>query len=101
MQQSNLLGELLGKRRDRAIAIILRAKEVECDRHLPPPASAKLRKVVLDQLNEVTDFALDLLRSYAEAAEAPGHQVAINELFLQRLVEIHEAVVLRGTDAGV
>lgn len=78
--------ELLNKRRDRVIAIILGVKERECDEYLPPEVSAKLRKVVLDQVNELCDLASDLLRSEPEAT-------VVNEIFLQKLEEIHEAVV--------
>lgn len=84
MQQ--LLGDILAKRRDRAIAIVLGVKERECDKHLPPEARQKLRKVVLDQFNDVHDLAMDLVRSLDNG------DVVVNELFLERLDAIYDVV---------
>ena len=70
----------LGKRRDRAIATLLSFKERECDQYLPPDVSAKLRKEILDQINELVDMAFDLLGS------------DVNQLYLDRLDEILERV---------
>lgn len=77
--QQQLLSDILAKRRDRAIAIILGVKERECDRHLDGPASAKLRKVVLDQLNDYHDLCADLIRSL------DSDEVVLNEIFVERL----------------
>ena len=57
--------EILKKRRDRAIAIILNAKERDIDPLLRqssggPDASRSFRKVILDQLNEFCELALDI-----------------------------------------
>ncbi len=82
-------GELLAKRRDRVIAIVLGVKERECDQHLPPEVQAKLRKVVLDQMNEFCELALDLLRSESGSG-------IVNEHFLEKLDAIHAAVVGNG-----
>ncbi len=84
MQQ--LLGDILAKRRDRAIAIVLGVKERECDRHLPPEARQKLRKVVLDQFNDLHDIAMDLVRSLDNG------DVVVNEMYLERLDAIYDAV---------
>lgn len=75
---------LLKRRRDRAIATVLSFKEREVDIHLPPEVAQKLRKEILDQINDVCDLALDLLSP---------EDVIWNELFMQRLDEIHDAVV--------
>lgn len=87
MQQ--VLVDILAKRRDRAIAIVLGVKERECDKFLPQPAQTKLRKVVLDQMNDLHEIALDLIRSLDSNSEA-----VINELWLQKIDEIHDAVVV-------
>lgn len=87
---SVVMTDLLAKRRDRAIAIILGIKEREIDPHLPPAARAKLRKVILDQLNEFYDLTLDLV------ATLDRDDVVINDLYLTKLTEIHEAVVIQG-----
>lgn len=80
--QQQLLSDILAKRRDRAIAIILGVKERECDDHLPNFASAKLRKVVLDQLNDYHDLCADLIRSL------DTDDVVLNETYLERLDQI-------------
>lgn len=85
-----LIGDLLAKRRDRAIAIILRVKETECDRDLTVHASQKLRKVVLDQVNEFYDLVLDVMRSLDNG------EVVLNEDYMAKLDAIHDAVVVRG-----
>lgn len=89
MQQ--VLVDILAKRRDRAIAIVLGVKERECDRFLPPQAQTKLRKVVLDQLNDLHELAMDLIRSLDSNTDA-----VINEVWLQKIDEIHDAVVSDG-----
>lgn len=60
--------EILKKRRDRAIAIILSIKEREIDPLLQQVeggqrASKALRKVVLDQVNDFFEMALDVAMS--------------------------------------
>lgn len=78
--------ELLGRRRDRAIAIILRMKETECDPHLNSAAKAKMRKVILDQLNAYHDVAVDIINSTCD------DDVVLNDLYLKKIDEIHERV---------
>lgn len=60
--------EILRKRRDRTIAIILGLKEREVDPLLTQMpggsrASGLLRKVILDQINDFYDMALDVASS--------------------------------------
>lgn len=83
---NQMITEVLGKRRDRAIAIVLGLKERECDKHLPPETRHKLRKVVLDQFNDLYDFAVDLLESLDQGG------VQINELYLEKLDQLHDDV---------
>lgn len=73
--------DALQRRRDRAIAIVLGIKEREVDSYLPPQVSAKLRKVILDQFNDFYEVARDL---------APDS--VTNDLYLQKLEEVHEDV---------
>lgn len=82
-----VLKEFLDRRKDRAIAIILGVKERECDQYLTPEARTKLRKVVLDQLNEFYDVVVDIGNSL-DSGEA-----ILNEDWLTKLDEIHMAVV--------
>lgn len=77
--------ELLGRRRNRAIAIILTTKEQECDKHLPDDASFRLRKSVLDQLNEFHDLCIDLIDSLSTSA-------VMNDIWLARLEEIYDYI---------
>lgn len=81
-----VLTDVLARRRDRSIAIILGLKERECDSYLPRDASVKLRKAVLDQFNEFFDFAVDILRSYDSADEGP----VLNDIYLEKLDIIHD-----------
>lgn len=87
MNNNSALIDLLNKRRDRAIAIILRTKEQECDQYLPREQSAKLRKVVLDQINNLSDMVIDLMGSLQD-----NSGVILNEYYLQRLDEVHDMV---------
>lgn len=84
---SNVLPEMLAKRRDRAISIVLSLKERECDQFLPKDASSKLRKVVLDQFNDLVDFAIDM------CASLDTGDVVVNEEWLRVMYEIHDAVL--------
>lgn len=86
----DVLLDMLARRRDRAISIVLSVKERECDGSLPPHAASKLRKVVLDQFNELADFAADVCRSLDTG------EVVLNEGYLQKLDELYEAVVGNG-----
>lgn len=81
-----MVKELLAKRRDRSIAIILGTKEREMDRFLPPEVSVTFRKVVLDQINDFYDLALDVLRSLDDGT------VILNQEYLTKLDEIHQWV---------
>ena len=82
-----VLPEMLGKRRDRAISIILGVKERECDPYLTREQSQKLRKVVLDQVNDLVDFALDVCHSLDTG------EVVLNDVYLEKLDKLYEVVV--------
>ena len=73
--------EFLGKRRDRAIAIILSYKERECDDYLPERVSQDLRKVILDQINDIVELAFDMI----------NYDIVLNDEFLDKLDELLEA----------
>lgn len=84
--------ELIRKRRDRSIAIIMNIKEREVDKILKAApggieASRRLRKVILDQMNEFCDLATDVALS-GEAGEFWFN----DELWNQRLGEIRGVV---------
>jgi hypothetical protein len=84
----DIVPEMLAKRRDRAIAVVLGIKERECDQYLPKEARNKLRKAVLDQFNEFYDVAIEMARSLDQG------DVVLNEIFLDKINDIHMAVVL-------
>lgn len=88
MQQP--LQDLLARRRDRAIAIVLGVKERECDRDLSAMASQKLRKVVLDQFNDFYDICVDVMGSL------DNNDVVLNEFWLQKIEDIHSEIVRNG-----
>lgn len=83
-----VLPEMLARRRDRAISIVLGLKERECDAFLPKDVSQKLRKVVLDQFNDLVDFAMDVCNALDNNGE-----VVLNEVYLQKIDELHETMV--------
>lgn len=83
----SVLNDMLAKRRDRAISIILGVKEKECDSALTRESSQRLRKVVLDQVNDLVDFAMDLCNSLDTG------DVILNEDYLKKLDEVHAIVV--------
>lgn len=84
-EQQHPAAELLARRRDRAIAIVLGVKERECDEFLTPEASRKLRKVVLDQFNDLFGFCADLL-------ETGVPDSSVNIEYLDRLDALTAAV---------
>lgn len=95
-----VMNDVLSRRRDRCIAIILGVKERECDSALTPHASAKLRKVILDQLNEYHDFVMDVCKSLDT-----NDEVVLNEYYLDKIDEIHGAlfrgkIMIAGGDDG-
>ena len=73
----------LTKRKDRSIAILLGVKERELDKFLPEDVQRAYRKLVLDQVNDLYEFAIDLLNS-----EEDG--IIINQLYLDKIDEIYE-----------
>lgn len=77
---------ILAKRRDRSIAIMLGYKERECDQYLPPAIRTELRKVVLDQLNDFYELALDLMNSLDDET------VTLNQIYLDRIDKIYEVL---------
>lgn len=85
-ENKSALMHLLAKRKDRSIAIILTVKERDCDKHLPEHASLRLRKVILDQLNEMYSMMIDV----ADSLDAGD--VTLNEMYLTKLDAIYEAV---------
>lgn len=85
------LEALLKKRKDRSIAIILGVKERDCDRHLPEQASLRLRKVILDQLNEFYEMVIDI------TASLDTGEVVLNEEYLGKIDRmVEELAALRG-----
>jgi hypothetical protein len=73
--------KLVSRQRDRAIAAILDYKERECDRYLPEEVQKMLRKIVLDHVNDLTNFCLDLLDG-----------AMVNDLYLEKLDKILERI---------
>ncbi len=92
--------DILKKRRDRAIAIVLSIKEREVDPFLSGSqsgrdASKAMRKVVLDQLNDFCDLALDV----AASGEATNFEFN-PDVWDRKINEIHRAVMTNGTRHG-
>lgn len=81
------LADLLRRRKDRAIAIILGVKEREADHMLPPEVQRKLRKVVLDALNDYYEMTLDVMGSLDTG------EVVLNGEYLAKIDELHDTLV--------
>jgi hypothetical protein len=79
--------DVVARRRDKAIAVILGTKEREIDGFLPPQVAIQFRKLILDQINDLVDTCMDM-----------NDSVVWNELFEKKLSEIHEVLVGRGDD---
>jgi hypothetical protein len=88
MQQT--LQDLIEKRRNRAITIVLGVKEKECDQYLSAVASQKLRKVILDQFNEFSLLVRDVMDSLDTG------DVVLNDVYIEKIDQIHSAVVGNG-----
>ena len=85
---SDPMRDLLARRKDRTIATILGVKERECDRYLPPEASKAIRKVVMDQVNDLYDVCLDVMRSI------DGDEFVLNQEYIERqLNQILEVLI--------
>lgn len=84
---SSNIKDLISKRKDRAIAIILTVKEKECDEYLPEDVSYALRKAVLDQINSLYDLVLDVMGSL------DADSVELNQHYLDMLSEVHRALL--------
>ena len=76
---------LLANRGNKAIAIILSSKEELCDPHIPQESAVAMRKVVLDQVNDLVDVALDLIRD-------AGDNIYNDEYFRRKLDAIYTEV---------
>lgn len=79
--------DVVARRCNKAIAIILRHKDEQLDEYLPEDVSDAFRTLVLDQINDLSDLFNDLLRVTRDEGRV------INEHFLDTLEAVHEAVV--------
>lgn len=95
-----LAEEILKKRRDRAIAIMLTVKDRDIDPLLRQVqggdrASKALRKVILDQINDFYDMALDV----AMSGEAAGFEFNVETW--ERRFDRLEALMVNGDTGNV
>lgn len=77
----------ISKRRDRVIATLLSEKEDICDKYLPADVSSEFRSIILDELNDLANFCIDV----AVSLESGG--VVFNEEYTKKLDEIHAALM--------
>ena len=77
--------------RDRTLAVILRYKDDFADVHLPDNVSARLRQIILEEVNRFYDAAQNLVDD-----AQPGY--VLNELYFEKIQEIHAAVVPDAAD---
>lgn len=74
----DLAEKVLFRRKQAACASLLSFKEDNIDEFLPKEVSAKLRKEILDQINNLYESCLDVIES------SEGSFVIMNELFNER-----------------
>lgn len=86
----DVLTEVLEKRKNRCIAIVLGVKEHEIDRELNAQQSQKLRKVILDQFNDFYFLVVDVMSTLDTG------DVVLNGHYLDKLNDIHNAIVGNG-----
>ena len=72
--------DVIDRRKDRVIAILLGMKEREVDHLVPSSTSLKLRKIILDQMNDFSDFVIDIVKSLED-----GSGSVLNEHYFLRL----------------
>lgn len=85
----DVIADVIARRRDRAIAVLLGIKEKEVDQYLPPEVKARLRKAILDQMNDFHSLVVDVMRSFDTG------EVVLNELYLEKIDQLYEVVVGR------
>lgn len=78
--------DLIERRRSRAIKAILRAAETSLFPHVTQEAAVDFRRVVLDELNDLGEVALQVLASLANGNE-------LNEHWLRLIEEMHGVIV--------
>lgn len=76
----------LAKRTKKSIAILMSYKERQCDQYLPKEISQELRKVILDEMNDLANVASDLI----------SEDIIWNEEFYEKFDQIHKAVIDKG-----
>ena len=82
------LQQLIDRRRGRAIKAILRVKERDVDPIVPPHVAAELRRVVLEELNDLTEVVVAVVDSLLDDSTTN-----VNEHWISLVEEIHGAVV--------
>ena len=78
--------DVLNRRCNKAIAIILRHKDEHLDEFLPEEVSERFRTLVLDQINDLHDLFNDLMRVTRDEGRV------LNEHYLDMIEKVHEAV---------
>lgn len=78
--------DLLDRRKNRSIAIIMAAMEESAYEYLPEDVASSIRKVTLDQINDFYNLVLDVLNSMDNS------NVALNKYYLDILEDIHSYI---------
>lgn len=79
--------DVASRRCNKAIAIILRAKDQDLDPYLPEEVSDAFRTLVLDQINDLQDLFVGLLKMTRDDT------AVVNEHGLALLEELHSTIV--------
>jgi hypothetical protein len=77
------LNDAIDRRARRASAILLSFKETNCDKFLPDDVCFSLRKVILDEVNELAELSMDCVK------RAESESGISNDYFVSMLEDIH------------
>lgn len=86
MSASEEVAELIRRRANRAIKTILTEKERVADDYLDYDEAESLRRVVLNEINDLSSLASALVESVADESRS------VNELYMSLLEEVHARV---------
>lgn len=79
--------QILKRRRDRSIYAVMSVAEEQCGLGKGTEAHEAVRRVVMNQFNVFHDLVVDVMESMV------GEGPVLNEVWLEKLEEIHQAVV--------
>jgi hypothetical protein len=78
-----MAANLIASRGNRATAVLLGWLEENVYQFLPPEVQTRTRQIVLDNINQFKDLAIDIVKS---------DTAYMNELWLEKVDEMHQSI---------